>query len=233
MSDDVPTPSGVLLHWLDGNPDAPSLWRRLASLLATAPDAPLLWAALEPLQVPPLVVLTVARNAWERTEAELRRMTSSDESKAYRRVQRALLELRQAIEEQSPLDPREATLLDLTGGGREAAQVLLAWRDPPPGAADFFKAYTMTVPELLDALEQMLEGHQERQPPRAVLRHRDRPREDAFVRWAEWFMRCEFGEAPSLALAHLVNVVMPSTAPVGADDVRAILKNSPFASART
>src|SRR5574337_1669649 len=150
-----------------------------------------------------------------------------DEAQALDRVARKVAELRDAIE-RSPLPADSATLGNITGRRVPAAQCVLFWRDIPDPSIDL-PAYHLSIVGLLDAADRMLDEHRAGLAPRAVLRHRDRPAAAAFVRWADWLMGRAFGERPPGALAHLANAALDLADPLGPDDVRAILKDSPEA----
>lgn len=215
-----------LREWVAANPRAPAPWRALAVRLAHYHEAGALWAQVQPLGATPLQIMALARDALARSTDEVQRPSESDEDRALDRVGKKLAELREAIE-RSPLLRDPAAMRGITGPGLPEVLLALSWS--PRSEVDGFPAYRGSIVEFLAVAREMLDTHRARRAPRAVLRHRDRPATAAFVRWADWLMCRAFGERPPAALAHLANAALDLADPIGPDDVRAILKDSPEA----
>ena len=220
------TPAAVVSAWLDKHPQAPDRLREVAARLLDYHEAFALWAAFEALRIEPLVVVGIARQAFERTEKEASRMKAAEEAEELNQLALKLAGVRDAVEHSQLLRGADASLRNLSGEGLPDAKILLGWHDAPVGKAALFGAYPASLSEILADAGRMIASYRESLPPRAVERRGRRPREIAFVRWSNFLMG-EHGSEPAAALAHLANATLVLVNPLDVADVRSFLKNSP------
>jgi hypothetical protein len=196
-----------LREWLAHNRTAPKSWRSLAQRLVGTTDD--------------LATFTAVRLAFDAAQAEVRRMTSTEEGQALNHVGKKIDELREAIE-LAPLSRRRAYMLGLTGEGRQDEQLAVSWHDDGDIAP---RAYSVSVLGMLGVAQHLLDQHRAMLLPRAVQRHRDRPLSAAFVHWLVHYARVHDVQLGHDRIAELANAALAlSDAPLMAADVRAILK---------
>lgn len=211
----------VLREWLEANPKASAAWRQAADRLASGdPDVLSAWRRLGDANV--MQVFTAACLAAQNASLEARRQPKSEERAQLQRVKQQALDLKEAIE-RSPLPNRSAPWIELTGD-ESPSILMLAWRTAPAGPGF---GYSMTLPDLLDQVAELVDQHAASLPPRAVKRARENTERNAFVVWLTWLLPRRNLPASPAIVAKLSNAVLALKEPLDADAVKAILHHQP------
>ncbi|MCB1995327.1 MAG: hypothetical protein KDG57_05510 [Rhodoferax sp.] len=167
-------------------------------------------------------IFVAARMALARSRTEIRRQPADEERAALDEVSEAILRLQDAID-RAPVPRGFARSYELpASNGLDAAEVFIGWSD----VKALRGAYRIAIVDVLRVATELVTGHIQSLPPRAVLRHRKRPQVIAFVRWMHYFALRAKAHAPAATIAAWANVALETAAddPVMQKDVSAMLR---------
>lgn len=239
------SPAEDIRDWLKTNRKAPAHWRLVAQRLLDYHDADAMWQAIGPLLGPVeggVPVLSAATRAWEAAAAELSLPeTRSGHGAALKRVAAKIDELREAIL-QAGFRPGHEHLTDFklqgNAGSRAAivhpdsalpdANLWFAWHGVDQTRNDrAIPGYGVNFVDMLDLAGAQLRAQTDALPFRSVRRVSKTPRAvAAMVHWLAFHAHAEIPGQRDAAIAHITTALLELADPLGADEVRAVLKTT-------
>jgi hypothetical protein len=225
---DTVEPNDTLTEWLRANPSAPEVDRAICTRLIESHDMHKAWPRLLKACESPVQIVSMTAKSYQSATQDVLRLPSTDEQESITSVRTAATKLLQALQGAQLLD-RGAPLMDM---GSE--QIWVAWT---ANCADGLENTSpsgfpvLGLPDLLRILDQQCAELLDRTPTKSITRKRndnDTETVRAFLRHLAWDFSQKFGGKMPATLARIANAVFNIKDPLGDDEVRKILRDSPL-----
>ena len=225
---DTVEPNDTLTEWLRTCSPTLGVDREICTRLIASPDMHTAWPSLLKAGASPMQILNMTLKSYQSARLDARRLPNIAEKKSIKDVRKAATKLLQALQGAQLLD-RGAPLMDM---GSE--QIWVAWT---ANCADGLENTSpsgfpvLGLPDLLRILDQQCAELLDRTPTKSITRKRndnDTETVRAFLRHLAWDFSQKFGGKMPATLARIANAVFNIKDPLGDDEVRKILRDSPL-----